>query len=429
VIDTVIRVEHLAKRYRLGARRGAAQLMLRDTLTRLVSTAWSGRGPKPPDATEFWALDDVSFEIARGEVVGIIGGNGAGKSTLLKILSRITVPTRGRARIVGRVGSLLEVGTGFHPELSGRENIYLNGAILGMTRSEIEQKFDQIVAFAEVERFIDMAVKYYSSGMFVRLAFAVAAHLEPEILIVDEVLSVGDMGFQQKCLGKMDDVARSGRTVLFVSHNMAAIQRLATSAILLDHGRLIGNGPVRTIVARYLGAHSYARYHADPRTGRPQLLDAHVVDDRGQPVARPLNTDAFGFRIRFVLPETRSGVKISLAILSGDGTVVFTSRTDDVSIAIPAGAGEYEVCVMLPADTLLAGDYHLAVYVWDAGEMFDRQEPALSFSVEHGPSVLYANGGREGLVHVRCRWTLEPATMPPSLPDSAYGAPLARSES
>jgi lipopolysaccharide transport system ATP-binding protein len=161
-------------------------------------------------------------------VVGIIGGNGAGKSTLLKILSRITSPTRGRARIVGRVGSLLEVGTGFHPELSGRENIYLNGAILGMMRSEIERKFDQIVAFAEVERFIDTAVKYYSSGMYVRLAFAVAAHLEPEILIVDEVLSVGDAGFQQKCLGKMDDVARSGRTVLFVSHNMAAIQRLAT---------------------------------------------------------------------------------------------------------------------------------------------------------------------------------------------------------
>jgi lipopolysaccharide transport system ATP-binding protein len=408
--DHIIRVEHLAKRYRLGARRGVTHITLRESVTRLVSTAWRPRGPKAPDATEFWALDDVSFEIARGEVVGIIGGNGAGKSTLLKILSRITSPTRGRARIVGRVGSLLEVGTGFHPELSGRENIYLNGAILGMTRSEIERKFDQIVAFAEVERFIDTAVKYYSSGMYVRLAFAVAAHLEPEILIIDEVLSVGDLGFQQKCLGKMDDVARSGRTVLFVSHNMAAIQRLASSAILLERGRLIGNGPVRAIVARYLGGHSYARYRADLRTGRPQVLDAYLMDERGQPVAKPLNTDPFGFRIRFVLPEARPGVKISLGVLAGDGTVVFTSRTDDVSLAVPAVAGEYDVSIMLPPDTLLAGDYHLALYVWDVGEMFDQQEPALSFSLEHGPSVLYANGGREGMVHVRCRWALEPAT-------------------
>ena len=414
--DTVIRVEHLAKRYRLGAQRRVVHVTLRDTLTRLVSTAWSPRGPKPPDASEFWALDDVSFEIARGEVVGIIGGNGAGKSTLLKILSRITTPTRGRARIVGRVGSLLEVGTGFHPELSGRENIYLNGAILGMKRSEIERKFDQIVAFAETERFIDTAVKYYSSGMYVRLAFAVAAHLEPEILIVDEVLSVGDAGFQQKCLGKMDDVAKSGRTVLFVSHNMAAIQRLASSAILIERGRLVGNGPVRTIVARYLGGHSLARYRADRRTGRPQVLDAHLVDECGQPAARPLNTDTFGFRIRFVLPERRPGVKVSLAVLAGDGTVVFTSRTDDVSMAVPTAAGEYDVSVMVPADTLLAGDYHLAIYVWDAGEMFDQQEPALSFSLEHGPSVLYANGGREGLVHVRCRWTLEPAESLTTLP-------------
>src|SRR5205814_7206311 len=205
-----------------------------------------------PDPTELWALDDVSFEMRQGEVVGLIGGNGAGKSTLLKILARITAPTRGRARIVGRVASLLEVGTGFHPELTGRENILLNGAILGMARREIVEKFDAIVAFAEVERFIDTAVKYYSSGMYVRLAFAVAAHLEPEILIVDEVLSVGDARFQQKCLGKMDDVAKGGRTVLFVSHNMAAVQRLATSALLLERGRLKAAGNVRAMVAKYL---------------------------------------------------------------------------------------------------------------------------------------------------------------------------------
>ncbi|HXG97453.1 MAG TPA: ABC transporter ATP-binding protein [Gemmatimonadales bacterium] len=237
--DTVILVEHLAKQYRLG---GPAQHLgtLRETLSGWFRSPFRAtfRSARDERVPTIWALDDVTFDIARGEVVGIIGGNGAGKSTLLKILSRITTPTRGTARICGRVGSLLEVGTGFHPELTGRENIFLNGAILGMSRREIAAKFDEIVAFAEVERFIDTAVKYYSSGMYVRLAFAVAAHLEPEILIVDEVLSVGDARFQQKCLGKIDDVARGGRTVLFVTHNMAAVYRLATSVVWLDRGRV-----------------------------------------------------------------------------------------------------------------------------------------------------------------------------------------------
>ena len=271
--DIVIRTDRLSKRYRLGADRVARYLTLRDGLRRLASEVLGKRRADEPDPTELWALDDVSFEIARGDVVGIIGGNGAGKSTLLKILSRITTPTRGRARIVGRVGSLLEVGTGFHLELTGRENIYLNGAILGMKRSEIKRKFDQIVAFAEVERFLDTAVKYYSNGMYVRLAFAVAAHLEPEILIVDEVLSVGDARFQQKCLGKMDAVAKGGRTVLFVTHNMAAVYRLATSAIWLDHGRLVSLGQPRAVVAQYLGGERRSRYVAERRTSNPQLLE------------------------------------------------------------------------------------------------------------------------------------------------------------
>jgi len=309
----------------------------------------------------------------------------------------------------GRVLALLAVGTGFHPELTGRENIFLNGAILGMARREITRKFDAIVAFAEVARFIDTAVKYYSSGMYVRLAFAVAAHLEPEILIVDEVLSVGDAKFQQKCLGKMDDVAKTGRTVLFVSHNMAAVQRLATSALLLENGRLVGSGPVRPMVARYLGGHAHGRYHTESRTGQPQILEAQLVDGVGTPVARPLNTDAFGFRVRFVLPEARSGIKLGIGVLTGDGTVVFTSGTDDVGLELPGEAREYELRVMVPEDTLLAGDYHLAVCLWDAGEIFDLQEPALSFALEHGPSVLYAsNDDRKGFVHVRCAWTLEP---------------------
>jgi len=233
----VISIEGLGKRYYLSHEK--REDTLRDSLTQGVRGLWS-RLTKPgtgqPEGEEFWALRNVSLEVKQGEVVGVIGRNGAGKSTLLKILSRITDPTTGRAVIRGRVASLLEVGTGFHPELSGRENIYLNGAILGMSRSEITRKFDEIVAFAEVERFLDTQVKHYSSGMYVRLAFAVAAHLEPEILIVDEVLAVGDIAFQNKCLGKMQQVAGGGRTVLFVSHNLAAVQRLCSRCLYLNQG-------------------------------------------------------------------------------------------------------------------------------------------------------------------------------------------------
>ena len=257
--DIVIRVEDLSKQYRLGAKKEAYRT-LRDTLTgvflspfRRVRRLLGGQAYGAAELDEtIWALKDVSFEIKRGEVVGIIGRNGAGKTTLLKILSRITEPTEGQGEICGRVGSLLEVGTGFHPELTGRENIYLNGAILGMRRAEIERKFDEIVAFAEIEKFVDTPVKHYSSGMYVRLAFAVAAHLEPEILLVDEVLAVGDASFQKKCLGKMGEVAKEGRTVLFVSHNMTAVQYLCGRAILLDRGEVILDGPATQVVDRYL---------------------------------------------------------------------------------------------------------------------------------------------------------------------------------
>jgi lipopolysaccharide transport system ATP-binding protein len=415
VSDIAIRVEHLGKRYSIGEA-VVAYATLRDTLAGLMRAPFTRTAPD--QRAHIWALDDVSCEIKRGEVVGLIGGNGAGKSTLLKILSRITAPTRGHARIMGRVGSLLEVGTGFHPELTGRENIFLNGAILGMARREIARKFDDIVAFAEVDRFIDTAVKYYSSGMYVRLAFAVAAHLEPEILIVDEVLSVGDARFQQKCLGKMDDVAKSGRTVLFVTHNMAAVQRLATSAILLERGKLIGSGPVRPMVSRYLGGHSHARYEAARRTGRPQVLEAFLIDAAGNPVAMPLNTETFGFQIRFVLPETRSGIRVGIGILAADGTVVFTSGTDDASVDVPAEAREFDARVMIPGDALLAGDYHLALCVWESssGDIFDLQEPALSFALEYGPSVVYNRGeDRKGYVNIPCAWSLAPATPAPQL--------------
>lgn len=248
----VIKVQNLSKLYRLGGRSEPYQTF-RETISQTVRAPLNAlrRGRNGEDKT-IWALDDVSFEVQPGEVVGIIGRNGAGKSTLLKVLSRITEPTRGRVDLWGRVGSLLEVGTGFHPELTGRENIFLNGAILGMKRSEIERKFDEIVAFAEVEKFIDTPVKRYSSGMFLRLAFAVAAHLEPEVLVVDEVLAVGDASFQKKCLGKMSDVANEGRTVLFVSHNMGAIQGLCGRAIWLSGGKIVGQGEANHIVAEYM---------------------------------------------------------------------------------------------------------------------------------------------------------------------------------
>jgi lipopolysaccharide transport system ATP-binding protein len=282
--DIAIRVEGLGKRYRIGKRqasygtlrdsvaetfakplRAARSLMTRNGNGHSVSATGLTSDPRPltsgsgSSPTDFWALEDVSFEVARGEVVGIIGRNGAGKSTLLKILSRITEPTRGEVDIYGRVGSLLEVGTGFHPELTGRENIYLNGSILGMRRTEIRKQFDEIVAFAEIEEFIDTPVKHYSSGMYVRLAFAVAAHLETEILVVDEVLAVGDAGFQRRCLGKMGEVAGCGRTVLLVSHNMAAIRSLSPNVAWLDCGRIRKFGESRTVIDNYLSSDSAAR--------------------------------------------------------------------------------------------------------------------------------------------------------------------------
>src|SRR5829696_2203458 len=250
--DIAIRVEGLGKQYRIGGPRRSNRTFRESILDTIASPIRWLRGERNPQET-FWALDNVSFEIKQGEAIGIIGRNGAGKSTLLKILSRITKPTKGRVDLYGRVASLLEVGTGFHSELSGRDNIYLNGAILGMKHAEIARKFDEIVSFAEVEKFLDTPVKHYSSGMYVRLAFAVAAHLEPEILIVDEVLAVGDTEFQRKCLGKMGDVTqKEGRTVLFVSHNMAAIKNLCSSAALMKNGRVAMDASAEAAVHAYL---------------------------------------------------------------------------------------------------------------------------------------------------------------------------------
>src|SRR5215218_1449474 len=286
-----IRVERLGKRYRLGE---LSSPLLAERLERALRVPMRlVRNRRPPSvrpSDEFWALRDISFDVEQGEALGLIGRNGAGKSTLLKIISRITPPTEGRARVGGRVGTLLEVGTGFHPQLSGRENVFLNGTILGMKRREIMRKYDEIVEFAGIERFIEMPVKHYSSGMYVRLAFAVAAHLEPEILLVDEVLAVGDTEFQQKCLGKMRDVASHGRTVLFVSHNLGAIRRLCERAVLLHKGSMIATGAPSDVVGEYmrraLPDHSAGRAMIDPDTprmgtGEARLVEVGISDESG----------------------------------------------------------------------------------------------------------------------------------------------------
>ena len=406
--DIAISIRGLGKRYIIGAREQYDTL--RDRIAAAASRPFRRLAPGGLGAsTTIWALRNVTHEIRRGEVVGIIGGNGAGKSTLLKILSRITTPTEGEAEIHGRIGSLLEIGTGFHPDLTGRENIFLNGAILGMRKAEIERKFDEIVEFAEVGEFIDTPVKHYSSGMYVRLGFAVAAQMEPEILIVDEVLAVGDVHFQRKCLGKLDDVARGGRTVLFVSHNMAAVQRLCTSAILLDRGRLVRVGDVRSTVASYLGGEARGGFAVEARTGEAQILSADLEDKRGSPLDAPVCTEPIVCRITFTLPQRTPGVRIGIGVLSCDGVPIFTTNNVDAGFACPSGPGDFEACVTIPAGTLLAGDFHVALCLWNPGAILDLQEPALSFSVDAGRSPLYAeNATRKGYVHVDCAWSVAP---------------------
>jgi lipopolysaccharide transport system ATP-binding protein len=355
--DTIIKVSNLGKRYVISHKNGRSE-GLRHAIQDLVTTPlrWlkeKGRNGKqnhengasqnghqhfePPASTlpaseEFWALRDVSFEVKRGEVVGIIGRNGAGKSTLLKVLSRITEPSTGRVEIDGRVASLLEVGTGFHPELTGRENIFLNGAILGMSRTEIRKKFDEIVAFAEVEKFLDIPVKRYSSGMYVRLAFAVAAHLEPEILIVDEVLAVGDAQFQKKCLGKMQDVASGGRTVLFVSHNMAAIQQLCNRAVLLRSGSIAKDGQCPEVALDYLAdatasSNGYADLSTHParsQSCKPVITEILMRNSGGEPTSSVFPQEKIAIEITIQSKEQIKQPRAALAIEDSFGRRLMT---------------------------------------------------------------------------------------------------------
>ena len=359
--EVVIEASELSKRFRLGARKTYSTL--RESLMGLFSAR-----RKPVQNAEFWALKDVSFEVRRGEVLAIIGRNGAGKSTLLKVLSRIVEPTSGSAMIVGRVGALLEVGTGFHPELTGRENVFLNGAILGMSRREIASKFDEIVAFAEVEQFIDTPVKHYSSGMGLRLGFAVAAHLEPEILIVDEVLAVGDASFQKKCLGKMDGVARQGRTVLFVSHNMAAVKSLCSRALILEGGRVIKNGPVNEVVDQYLNGsarppseQSWDDATTAPGDSRARLraVRAWGPGQREQiSISEPVTLE-----VDYEVYEPGTILNVSLSVYSQDNIYVFnaTNANDATWYAKPHPVGRYRSQCTIPAHFFNEGRYFATI--------------------------------------------------------------------
>lgn len=359
----VIEVDAISKRFHLCAGRRVGTL--RDAITSRAHE-WRGRlfgRPSASDSREFWALRDVSFSVTRGDIVGIIGRNGSGKSTLLKILSRVTEPTKGTAILRGRVASLLEVGTGFHPELSGRENVYLNGAILGLTRSEIRSRFDEIVSFAEVERFLDTPVKHYSSGMQVRLAFSVAAHLEPEILIVDEVLAVGDVAFQKKCIGKMGDFTRrdSNRTVLFVSHNLSLVRQLCRTAILLDQGRIVSQGPAASVIDDYTRNLTTLRPKAAPvesTSERARIQEVQITNERGTAVAEVAVGESWNVRLNLQIRQHRmEHVIVAVGLLAADGTPVQTTWSAPQSL----DPGDYEALFTQKTVQLEAGTYSLLI--------------------------------------------------------------------
>lgn len=411
-----IRVQSLSKEYVIGGRR-RPQETIREMLTATLASPFrkyrrlSGEAAKEE---RFFALQDVSFDVAPGEVVGIIGKNGAGKTTLLKILSRITEPTAGRIVLTGRTSSLLEVGTGFHPELTGRENIFLNGALLGMSREEIRKKFDAIVDFAEIERFLDTAVKHYSSGMYVRLAFAVAAHLEPEILFMDEVLAVGDARFQRKCLGRMDEIGKGGRTILVVSHNMQVIQSLCSRAIWLDDGKIEYDGAARAAVVAYSQSHlkavadqSWPDQGSAPGNEAVRLLRARVVPDVGNPgdpltVKTPFRME---FTFRLLVPESIFFVGMHFRSLDGD--IIFRSA------GAPGAAGEgiYRSACHVPGDLLNNGKYTLVLYFMRDGNvvLYKMDSPLVFeiFDTEKEPGHFL--GDVPGAVRPSLKWDLEPA--------------------
>jgi lipopolysaccharide transport system ATP-binding protein len=425
-----VRVEGVGKRYVLGAARGAFSYgSLRDTLAAAANRSmrrFSGDhadGPRPT----LWALRGGSFRVQAGESVGIIGRNGAGKSTLLKILSRITKPTEGCAELRGRLGSLLEVGTGFHPELTGRDNIFLNGAILGMRRHEIQRKFDAIVDFSGVAAFIDTPVKRYSSGMYVRLAFAVAAHLEPEILVVDEVLAVGDAAFQKQCLGKMHEVTRTGRTVLFVSHNMQAVMRLCSRALLLAGGQVVDDGASEQVVARYLsselGTEARREWQPDdpaaPGNDWVRLRSVRVVDDRGQTVESLDIRRRVGIEISFEIRRREQAFVPGIALVNEQGSPVFSAMDTSAIWREPRDPGVYTSTAWIPGNLLNEGSVVVSVALgtYAAGGKAVRQavaNDAVAFQVFDPGEGGSARGDFPGTwtapVRPLLEWTLERTT-------------------
>jgi lipopolysaccharide transport system ATP-binding protein len=402
----VIHGEGLGKRYHRGALQ--QNTLLRDHLNRMVKSPLSVFR-RPKDET-FWALKDVSLEVCEGEVLGLIGGNGAGKTTLLKILSRITKPTTGWAEIHGRVGSLLEVGTGFHPELTGRENTFLSGAILGMGKSEIKRKFDEIVAFAEIEQFIDTPVKHYSSGMYVRLAFAVAAHLEPEILLVDEVLAVGDASFQKKCLGKMGQVSREGRTILFVSHNMAAVKTLCSKAVLMRDGAVTASGMVADVVDDYLlgtAPGASAKEWRDPATA-PGNENVRISCIRITPPEDETTiTIDTGVLIEICFDNLREDINLDCTVYltSSDGVLIFESG-HIISSNCDSRCGFYHLAGRISAHLLNAGRYSLTVvFGKDQQYVLFRADEVVSFEVENTATGRGLNMGvAPGIIRPTLSW-------------------------
>jgi lipopolysaccharide transport system ATP-binding protein len=424
--NVAIKANGLSKKYQIGNNQPDYNT-LRDTLVHAITSPIQQtrrllRGEAAGNLTKaMWALKDVSFEIQHGEVIGIIGHNGAGKSTLLKILSRITEPTDGVVDLYGRVGSLLEVGTGFHQELTGRENIYLNGAILGMTRKEINSKFDEIVAFAEVEDFIDTPVKHYSSGMGLRLGFAVAAHLEPEILVVDEVLAVGDAAFQRKCLGKMGDVAQEGRTVLFVSHTMATIENLCPRTILLNHGQMVMDGPTEEVIAEYLNEAQLVKTQDLTHAPRPQAHFKHILrsfamqDDTGLPISSIRCGDPIAFEIGYDAGDLNKNLIFTIQLTSVTGTplVMFQTRTHYGLVENWPSDGVIRCRV--PEMPLLPGPYR--INVWCANgrrreDVLDVVENAAELdiiSTDYFSTGYLPKMGKQGYFLLHAQWEIPSA--------------------
>ena len=414
--NAIITAENVSKLYYLG-HQGATGDGVRHILENVVRhpVRWlqQRRENRRKQVEEFWALKDVSFSVNRGDVVGIIGRNGAGKSTLLKVLSRITEPTTGRIEIDGRIASLLEVGTGFHGDLSGRENIFLNGAILGMSKVEIKRKFDEIVAFSEIEQFLDTPVKRYSSGMFVRLAFAVAAHLEPEILIVDEVLAVGDQAFQKKCLGKMDEVARGGRTILFVSHNMAVMRQLCNKGLLLNKGRILKSGNIGEVVDTYLaaGVEHEGRWRREkpmPEIDRIFLEEVSIFNSGGEVSGHLDCTEDFNIEIKAQAKASFGKAQIALSIMNKEGVIILTTcNSDRTREYLPIVAGKHVFRVKIPGNFLAPDPSYLRIMSHEPYmEFHDVVENSISFRIEDVGSLRSVfNDGRVGIVEPVLEWT------------------------